>query len=248
MRGSVVLLVVLAGCEGSRVGIPTTGESGSGGEILECRRDDECVAAGVKCCDCPEFAVPMSDASHRACDGVPCPSKHCPHNVRAACDDGRCVLTCVPMACEQSCLFGYAADRSGCLTCECTLPVLTGCILPSDCVEVRADCCGCARGGRDTAVLRDDASDYEAGLRCPATPQCPVANTCEAADEPQCIRGRCVLAVAERLPSNACGRIDLPPCGDGQVCVVNGHNLRVNKEGVGLCMPRGDAVWDPPSR
>ncbi len=235
MRGSIALLIALAGCEpGPDVVRPTS--SGGSPDVAECRRDDDCVAAGTKCCDCPEFAVPESDASHRACDGVTCHDKHCPHNVRAACDEGRCVLACVPMECEASCLFGYATDRSGCLTCQCTQPVQTGCLVASDCVQVRGDCCGCARGGHDTAVLRRDAPDHDERLRCPAAPQCPAANTCDEAEEPQCIRGMCALTTAERLPPNACGRADLPPCERGEVCVVNGPNMRVNEEGVGLCM------------
>jgi hypothetical protein len=204
MRGSVALVVVVVGCGfGDARGRDTT--SGVQGE---CALDDDCVGAGVKCCDCPAFAVPVASPGHAACDSVPCPYRHCPRNVRAACDQGRCVLACVAMECRQSCLFGFAVDTSGCLTCECAGPTL-GCLGPSDCVQVRADCCGCKRGGRETAVLADEVDAHEAALGCSAAPQCPASDICDPALAPQCFQGKCVLATAAALPPNACGRLDL---------------------------------------
>jgi len=241
MRGCVVLVVFVAGCIRSSSEAP--GLEGVGVQA-ECNRDDGCVAVGVKCCDCPSFAVPASDESHQACEDVMCSNKHCPRNVRAACDLGRCVLVCLAMECRQSCLFGFATDASGCLSCACAGPVVPECLDADDCVEVRADCCGCARGGRDTAVLRDDAEAFDAGLRCPAAPQCPPVNTCEPTKAPQCIRGRCALGASAALPADACGRFDVGVCASDEVCVVNGPNARVNEEGLGLCMPASSQAQD----
>lgn len=244
MRGSAAFAAMtlvglgLAGCL-QRSEPPAQTESGGS---AECAADHDCAGAGDRCCDCPAFAVPITDASYRACSGVSCPDMHCPHNVRAACDRGRCVLACVAMECRQSCAFGFAADASGCLTCQCAAPPSGGCVAASDCVQVRSDCCGCKRGGRDTAVLRDDADAFDAALGCPAAPQCPSREVCEPAVAPQCVQGKCVLAADDGLPSAACGRRDLDACGAAEVCVVNGPDARVNEQGLGLCMSAPDPL------
>jgi hypothetical protein len=114
-------------------------------------------------------------------------------------------------------------------------------------MEVRADCCGCRRGGRDTAVLREDAPAYEAALGCSEAPLCPSIDTCDLALSPQCYQGRCVLAAGVALPAKACGRLDLAPCRLDEVCVVNGPDPRVNEQGLGLCMLPAPRAQDPPS-
>src|SRR4051794_14630704 len=73
---------------------PGSGSGSDGAGPMECMVDNDCVAAGVKCCDCPTFAVPKSDPSHNACGAVPCPISQCSPNVRAACQTGACVLAC----------------------------------------------------------------------------------------------------------------------------------------------------------
>jgi hypothetical protein len=231
-RWAVLLLAVTA-CGRGAGELPATEGSGES----ECILDDECVGAAMRCCDCPAFAVPISDASHQACAVVQCPDRHCPHNVRPMCQSGRCVLACVAMACRESCLFGYAPDASGCLTCDCAPPVLRGCFDDDECVRVRADCCGCERGGQDTAVLALDAADHDAALHCPVGPQCPVANTCAVAETPHCLAGRCMLGASVALPPGACGRIDLHPCPTGQVCVVNSGDAVLDEQGLGVCRP-----------
>jgi hypothetical protein len=160
------------------------------------------------------------------------------------CAAGRCVLACVAMECRSSCLFGFAADASGCLTCDCAQPDLHACLSDGDCVRVRADCCGCERGGQDTAVLAEDAAEHDADLHCPAAPQCPKVNTCTD-EAPTCVFGRCVLTEPTALPPDACGRFDLRPCPAGQDCVVNGPDTRINEQGLGLCRPASSA---PPTR
>lgn len=227
MRGWIAFVVVMLGC-------------GSGdlhdAAATECVLDRDCMVAGARCCDCPTFAIPLSDPIREACAGVRCPDMHCPDNVRAACQEGRCALACVAMECPRSCLFGFATDGSGCLTCECAEPLATGCLQASDCARVRADCCGCARGGHDTAVLARDAAHHDDDLDCPATPQCPGRSTCDAAATVQCIRLHCVLSAAVRLPPSACGRIDLPPCEPPDACVINSGNPIANEQGVGVCL------------
>jgi hypothetical protein len=242
MRWRVALVVVVGlgagpGCEGPT---PATvvDPPPPWPPAAECTAADDCVAAGSKCCDCPTFAVPAHDPIHEACIGVRCPSSVCSDSTRVACDRGRCVLACVTMACPDVCEDGFATDDSGCLTCGCAAPIHDGCRQAADCVRVRADCCGCSHGGRDTAVLARDARGYDAGLMCDARPQCPeLAAICSLDAELACVQGRCELSTAGRLPANACGRLDLLPCPIGQVCVINGNNLPTNEQGLGLCQP-----------
>jgi hypothetical protein len=227
MRGSVALLVLVVGCGGDLVELQTSSAG-------ECARDEDCVAVAARCCDCPTFAVPSSDASYRACIAVPCPEpRECPSDLRATCDEGRCELACVALACQQSCANGFATEGD-CLTCTCAAPVPGGCSSSDDCIRVRADCCGCAHGGRDTAVLAHDAASHEAGLRCGPAPQCPSDEGCDAGEMPACVQGRCELTLP--LPANACGRSELPPCPAGETCVVNGPDRIANRQGVGVCV------------
>lgn len=247
-----VLTAGLAGCFGTLDASNTGADdknpgSGSGsGAASECFQDSECVAVGAKCCDCPTFAVPTSDPAYRACTGVTCPGTGsgsgsggatCPDNVIPRCDGGHCVLACEPLACQLSCPDGFASDMNGCLSCTCAEPVAGGCKLDGDCVETRADCCGCMKGGTDTAVLKQDQAAYDMMLACPAQPQCPGSNTCEPGAAPHCVQSKCELTTG--LPPNACGRFDLPMCQQGEECVVNGPDMNANQQGVGVCMPLG---------
>ena len=106
-----------------------------------------------------------------------------------------------------------------------------------------ADCCGCARGGADTAVPAAEADAYVMGLGCPANPgevPCPEVTTCAADVGPRCILGQCVLGDSSLgpppLPPGACGRADLPACPAGQACVIN-QDPAGNPLGVGVCTP-----------
>ncbi len=235
----VALVVTLLGCVGpTQLSAPDpTGDPGRA--AAECVADQDCVPAGSKCCDCPAFAVPEGDALHQACVGVLCPLATCSNSTRVACDDGRCVLACIAVECAQSCLNGFATDESGCLSCSCAAPVADGCRAVSECVRVRADCCGCDHGGRDTAVLAREADAHDEALRCDPTPQCPQLRStwCEGDAQLQCVQGRCELSTAGALPPDACGRPDLPACPVGQVCVINGADAPANEHGVGLCQP-----------
>jgi len=240
MRWRVAVLgVVVLGCVASptQVAIPDPPDD-PWQPPRECVADVDCVAAGSKCCDCPTFAVPQADPIHQACVDVICPLAACSDHVEPACDGGRCVLACVATACQQSCANGFASDDNGCLTCGCAAPVVDGCDDVADCVRVRADCCGCDHGGRDTAVLRRDARAYDEALMCGPEPQCPaVSSACWPGAELQCVQGQCALSSLGELPPNACGRPDLPRCPIGQVCVINGSEGPAAEQGVGECQP-----------
>lgn len=244
-----VLLVVslvggLAGVGGCHedaetlAGVPDDGTGGVGGGagLSSCTVDDDCATAAATCCECPTFAVGLGDPANRACDGVACPGQEtCPANVRAACDEGQCVLACVAMACPAACPTGYALDPTGCLSCACAAPQLSGCVVDTDCVQTRADCCGCARGGEDLAVLASERAAHDAALGCPAAPLCPSIDVCEPDAAPRCIQGRCELTGGS-LPAGACGRPDLPECPAGTQCTINESDL-ANEYGVGVCGP-----------
>ena len=244
----LVLLVGLgafAGCPASNKDVGAYaddgagGGSGSNGSPQACNVDNDCATAAATCCDCPAFAVNVHDPSHRACGGVSCPGQtSCPDNVRAACDNGFCALVCNQLVCAASCPAGYEIDaNTGCLSCACAAVEPGGCMVDGDCVETRDDCCGCHRGGRDTAVLASQLGAYDASLGCGSSPYCPAVDACESGAAPHCIQGRCELAVSSGPPPMACGRDDLPACAPGYQCTVN-DNPAASLLGVGVCVPQ----------
>jgi hypothetical protein len=240
---ALLCLVVLAACpqsnEADRSGeIPgDAGGFGTGGNGKSaCKVSADCVPAAATCCDCPAFAINVDDPAHRACTGVTCPgNRTCPDNVTAACEQGFCVLACVEMACSETCAAGYTIDPTGCLSCACAVPEPYGCMVDGDCVETRADCCGCQRGGMDTAVLASEQASFDAALHCSGTTTCPQVPACEPDVSPHCIQGRCELTSSSGLPPGACGRADLPACPASSVCTVNTSD-QVNMQGVGVCV------------
>ena len=236
MRALLCLgLLALAACPSAAQDDADLGvlDGGAFGGAPMCLTDDQCVAVAPTCCQCPTFAVPTGDPLASACNTVPCPMESCPANVRPACSNGRCELACVAMTCPGSCTIGFAMDAAGCLTCNCAPEVDGGCHADGDCAEVPADCCGCAHGGVDTAVLTTDVDGHSDMLNCPSDPQCPSVDVCEASATPQCLEGTCALSTGV-IPANACGRSDLPACPTGQVCLVNA-NSDASLEGVGVC-------------
>jgi hypothetical protein len=116
------------------------------------------------------------------------------------------------------------------------MPAANGCTVDSDCVQTRADCCGCARGGQDTAVLATGLTAFDGSLNCEMDPVCPGVDTCEPMAAPRCVQGRCELLATDMLPAQACGRPDLPACPSGTVCTVN-SDASANEQGVGVCGP-----------
>ena len=112
-----------------------------------------------------------------------------------------------------------------------------GCTTDTDCEEVEADCCGCALGGEDTAVLASDAASAKSGLNCPATPVCPGNDTCQPGAAPACVQSRCeLLTPADRTPpANECGLPSDKPCQGTEVCTINAIGP-ANARGVGVCL------------
>ena len=198
--------------------------------------------AATTCCGCDEYAMPATGGVD-ACDEVECPmpdEERCPALV-AACVDGACTAACVPVACDLVCDAGFARDAAGCLTCACApgsadVPACTG---DTDCVQVAADCCGCARGGADTAVPAAEADDFSESLMCPSDPAdaaCPEVDVCDPSLTAQCRGGQCVLASSEDALTTTCGRPDLAICTEGTVCVLNADPAAA-MAGVGTCEP-----------
>ena len=232
----------LAACPASRgdalAGAEDDGKGGAGNPPQLCGTAADCALSAATCCDCPSFAVNKTDPAYRACTGVKCPGQaSCPANTHAACEDGMCTLACSPLECSASCAAGFPIDAvTGCLSCDCAIPELNGCAVDTDCVESRADCCGCHFGGNDTAVLASQRAVYDTGLSCPPSPACPLVNVCQPGAAPRCIQGRCELVVTSGLQTNACGRADLPNCPSGQVCTIN-VDPQASVLGVGVCAP-----------
>ncbi|MBA3464727.1 MAG: hypothetical protein H0T46_32640 [Deltaproteobacteria bacterium] len=240
----LLLLVTLAGCPVANeraLGANNDDDGAGGGAPPQnaCTRDDECIPAAVTCCDCPAFAVNRIDPAQKACTGVMCPGPKdsCPNNVEARCDDHTCVLACKVLACAQSCEAGYAIDENtGCLSCDCAIPVASGCQMDTDCVATRADCCGCHSGGQDTAVLASERASFDASLGCSPSPSCPAVDVCEPGAAPRCVQGRCELIATTGIQGDLCGRVDLPACSGGLVCTIN-KDPRASLLGVGVCAP-----------
>ncbi len=243
MRLFALTLALLAACfsaqdqpdsfQGSGSGFGSGSGSGEG-PAHQCNVDADCFPAAAKCCDCPTYAVPETDPAHAACNDVVCPMSTCPDNVEAACQQGLCVLACKPMECDMSCADGYAVDSNDCLTCTCAQVAARSCGADTDCVETRADCCGCLRGGADTAVPASQQAAYDASLMCPTDPSCPSVDICDPGVGPRCIQGACELTTP--TPAGACGRGDLPSCPTGQICTINADQA-ATMQGVGVCLP-----------
>ena len=192
------------------------------------------------------------------------PPSTCP-STEAVCDQGSCILRCRPIQCETTCQNGFPTDEFGCLVCpasadECLTdaPPSPGCEFDSDCVQVPADCCGCARGGTDTAILAAEADDFLSGYDCGDTQVCPEVDVCDSELAPVCLAGSCQLG-SQPLDYNGdagvgcdgsdagcegglapqyCGTADYPSCPEGQICVLNDPDANeANQSGVGVCQP-----------
>lgn len=239
----LVIAIVAAGCPGSLETDALSGDdkggengAGTGGAPTECNVASDCVAAGPKCCDCPTHALPATSPTARACNEVNCPTKSCGSPMEAACNDGRCELVCSPVVVNMSCPNGFVTDGNGCLIDMCAPAADPGqCSVDTDCARVRDDCCGCAMGGKDTAIPAGQVPSHDASLGCSANPVCPGNNVCAMNLAARCVQGECAL-VSGALPANACGRADLPACPSGERCTVNAND-QATMYGVGVCRP-----------
>ncbi len=248
MRFAVLLTLSLTACFGSASELGAVADDDAdpapGGlpPNFQCFVAEDCVLAGPTCCDCPTFAIPVDDPKAQACEAVDCDNdtSTCATNVEPACtDDNRCVMACAPLTCLE-CPNGYALEQNDCLSCTCAPPPSASpkCVVDSDCVRVRNDCCGCAQGGEDTAVAVSDATAFEQGLNCSSSPQCPGQGninepTCDQEFEARCSGGSCALLKAA-MPADACGRADLPDCPPGQTCQIN-VDPDASQYGLGVC-------------
>lgn len=254
MVAALALLVAAAGCPGARGDAAedslggTDGDSPSGDPRSQCLVDADCEPAGATCCDCPSFSLPVTDGHGRACNSVDCePGATCSTLAEAACVDGGCELRCaaVRLGPGESCAQGFVRDELGCLTSTCFSPEPGEpvCADDGECVQVPADCCGCERGGRDTAVRAEDVDAHMAGLGCSGTPTCPGVNVCDADVIPRCFGGQCQLVSNEppdgdAAPDTLCGTDAFAPCPAGQVCVLNDPDADLASDyGVGVCRP-----------
>ena len=231
--------------EGDRDDGDDSGGGGASPDGIECQLAVDCVPAGSTCCDCPAFAVSAASGYEEACADVTCdPAPTDCALTEPACNAGRCELICSPVVTDMVCADGFARDDFGCLLDACAGPDGSGpeCNGDQDCVQVPADCCGCQRGGSDTAVPAGSESQHEDDLACPPDPSCPGVDVCDPDSEPRCIGGSCRLSVPpsepgdDEPPSILCGTPETPPCRDGQVCVLNHPDAGdATQQGAGSC-------------
>ncbi len=243
----------LVGCQTATDGAAgvSTPNPGGGGAPAECVTATDCTAAGPSCCVCPTYAVPVSSGWDNSCEDVTCDiPADCP--TEPACEGGLCVLVCTPVACDGAvqCDGGFARDDAGCLSCSCAPSdpqAPAECTANADCVEVPADCCGCARGGADTAVPASEAGAFADSLGCTGSGSCPERDVCDPAASARCVAGACLLVSSpggggsppDAGPTSspqACGGPDLAPCPVGQACVVNDPGAPAGSN-LGICRP-----------
>lgn len=209
-----------------------------------CVVDEDCEAVASSCCECPTFALPVAEGVGQVCEDVACEQPSTCSAVEAICgDEGSCVLACSPVVCDLSCSDGFVIDEGGCATCACADPgAAMGCEQNEDCLQVAADCCGCARGGQDTAVLAAEASGFVDGLGCTGSEVCPEVDACDPDVVPTCEFGQCLLVSPVLMDPGevpaVCGAPDAPTCPEGSVCVLNPRDYpMVAAAGLGACLP-----------
>ncbi len=235
---SIMALAALwAGCvfAASEQGADVADDDGGARGDGDCFEDTDCVLAGPSCCDCPTYAVDDRSGWADACEQVSCPMQDdCPA-LEARCDLGTCVAVCAPMTCDLSCSAGFVVDAAGCTVCACSKGGAAAvCQVDTDCVRTPADCCGCDRGGSDTAVPAGMLDGFVDDLGCTGNESCPGVSTCTPGEEARCVGGQCVLAGDPSVPppGEECGRPELPPCPSGQACVINTKDAEA---GTGRC-------------
>ena len=217
------------------------GENGSPGAAAECWLDSDCEPAAISCCECATFAVPLGSGPQGECDSDNCePASNCSSLAQPACLAGLCDLSCQTVPATRVCETGFRRDGFGCLVDECESGAVD-CLETTDCARVPADCCGCERGGKDTAVGASRVDEFLGELGCPQAPQCPGVNTCDPDASPECIASRCFLVVPAQgsgsgEPDRLCGTAQLGPCPTGQMCILNDPvATQAGQFGVGVC-------------
>jgi len=270
---ALAVLLALAGCptsddDGASEGSGSSDAGAGGGQgdgagddnpppdvpaMSYCAVAEDCVAVSSACCECPTFAVARGSDFAGACDQVECePLEDC-SAVLPDCVDSQCQLVCETVPASMVCINGFARDSLGCLLDECRQPTdeIFACEQDGDCTQVQADCCGCERGGADTAVANGSVDEYIKSLGCPSQPPCPGVDVCDAELVPRCIAQTCTLGPADDGGDagdgdgsgdgpgggNLCGVPDYLPCPMGQVCVLNHPDAEdATRMGVGSCV------------
>jgi len=214
------------------------------GGVPSCFSDQECEAVASSCCDCPTFAISTAEGFSGACEDVMCDGEpaECPAREAICSSSGECILACSPVVCELSCADGFVVDESGCSVCACAEEPLGGeCVDEVDCIKTAADCCGCARGGTDTAVPAAELEGFQAALGCDGSESCPEVDSCDASEVAACVLGQCTLVAAAADPDlvpTLCGTAENPTCPDESDCVLNSRELPdFAALGVGVCTP-----------
>jgi hypothetical protein len=234
-----------SGAPGENDGYTLDG-GGSPGSPAECVLAGDCVLVASTCCECPSFAAPLGSDLADGCDAVECPGPDDCSPVTATCRAGQCELVCPRIVTELVCAGGFARDAAGCLVDMCAVPdadaETSACDADPDCVQVAADCCGCARGGEDTAVASEAAAAFASELGCTGAESCPGVDVCEPERTPRCIEGQCSLVGQDPGRGGGdvafCGTPDHPSCEAGSVCVLNAEDVKdAAVLGVGVCQP-----------
>ncbi|MBT8492484.1 MAG: hypothetical protein KJO07_05455, partial [Deltaproteobacteria bacterium] len=180
-----------AGADGPEAD-PDLGGAGEAPPDASCFVDADCEPVASSCCECPTFALPVSDGVGAVCEDVGCDEVlECPAQ-QAICDSsGTCALACAEVSCDLSCANGFQLDAAGCSICACNAePEAAECADDGDCTQVAADCCGCSRGGLDTAVPAADAGGFVDALDCDGSEVCPEVDVCSVTELPTCTYGR----------------------------------------------------------
>jgi hypothetical protein len=235
----MILVAALSGCVAPAAQSGGDDEQPPHAAEVGCEVDDDCIAVSWSCCGCPEVAVSRQSGYSDACGEVVCDEPlNCP-SLGARCEQGACLLVCPLVSCDLLCPGGFSVDEHGCQVCACAAePAAARCALDEDCAQVPADCCGCARGGMDTAVPVGDVDSQSGLLDCGPDAVCPEVDVCDPAAVARCENGTCALAgIGSEGGSTACGRPDLALCPEGQACVLNGSD-ETAMDGLGTCVPR----------
>ena len=80
------------------------------------------------------------------------------------------------------------------------------CQADTDCVPVKANCCGCNSGGKSVAIHKSKQESYERDLKkyCSAIERrsCPAVYNCDIIYKARCENSKCITLVKRPQPPN----------------------------------------------